>query len=72
MRFIFLVRLRKLWRLKPKAALILPEEVRRKRFFAPDLVLSLGILRVLGFGLRFKSGWACPLAAPLGIEPSLI
>ena len=43
LRFIFLERLRRLWRLNATPARTLPVAVSRKRFFALDLVLSLGI-----------------------------
>src|SRR5690349_2209600 len=35
------------WRLRVWPCLILPLAVNRKRFFAPDFVFSLGILRLL-------------------------
>ncbi len=42
-RFIFVERLRRLWRLKAPAARTLPVPVSLKRFLALDFVFSLGI-----------------------------
>src|SRR5215469_4951247 len=55
------------WRLCATLALILPEAVRLKRFFAPLLVLSLGI-SVLSRRRLVTGGKACP-QAPRRREP---
>src|SRR5438046_714846 len=51
------------WRLPAWPCLILPPAVNRKRFLAPDLVFSLGILHLLGAldpGRYSRAATACP------------
>src|SRR3546814_7401593 len=71
-RIIFWGRLRMPWRLPAWLIMTLPEPERRKRFLAPDLFFSLGILHPFRTKRDIWSGWACPFAGPLTRERGVI